>query len=136
MKDDRMLQIGEVAEAVGLSLRTIRHYDEVGLVPPSGRSAGGFRLYTPADVDRLLLVKQLKPLDFTLEEMRELLEARDRLAAGVADDAARQRIAERLAAFAAIADQRCARLREQLQIAEATAAMLHRDVRSTEQPAG
>lgn len=136
MKDDRMLQIGEVAEAVGLSLRTIRHYDEVGLVPPSGRSAGGFRLYTPADVERLLLVKQLKPLDFTLEEMRELLEARDRLAAGVADDAARQRIAERLAAFAAIADQRCARLREQLQIAEATAAMLHRDVRSTAPPAG
>jgi DNA-binding transcriptional MerR regulator len=130
MKDDRMLQIGEVAEAVGLSLRTIRHYDEVGLVPPSGRSAGGFRLYTPADVDRLLLVKQLKPLDFTLEEMRELLEARDRLAAGVADDAARQRIAERLAAFAAIADQRCARLREQLEVAEATAAMLHDDVRS------
>ena len=44
------MQIGEVAERVKLSLRTIRHYEEVGLVPPSARSKGGFRLYTEADV--------------------------------------------------------------------------------------
>ncbi len=61
-------QIGEVAELVGLSLRTIRHYEEVDLVPPSGRSSGGFRLYTDADIARLRLVKHMKPLDFTLEE--------------------------------------------------------------------
>ncbi len=47
------LRIGEVADRVGLSLRTIRHYDEIGLVVPSDRSAGGFRLYTEADVVRL-----------------------------------------------------------------------------------
>ena len=41
--EERMHQIGEVADVVGLSLRTIRHYEEVGLVPPSGRTAGGFR---------------------------------------------------------------------------------------------
>ena len=56
MTDDRgrgpLLQIGQVAEATGLSLKTIRHYDEVGLVTPSERSPGGFRLYTTADVDR------------------------------------------------------------------------------------
>jgi DNA-binding transcriptional MerR regulator len=39
-------QIGAVANAVGLSLRTIRYYEEVEVVPPSGRTAGGFRLYT------------------------------------------------------------------------------------------
>jgi MerR family transcriptional regulator, copper efflux regulator len=78
-----MHQIGEVAEAVGLSLRTIRYYEEVGVVPPSGRTAGGFRLYTDGDIERLLLVKQMKPLDFSLEEMRDLLQTRDRLAADV-----------------------------------------------------
>jgi DNA-binding transcriptional MerR regulator len=45
-----MMQIGEAAERVGLSLRTIRHWDEVGLVVPSARSNGGFRLYTEADI--------------------------------------------------------------------------------------
>jgi DNA-binding transcriptional MerR regulator len=75
-----MHQIGEVAEAVGLSLRTIRYYEETGLVLPSGRSAGGFRLYTDSDIDRLRLVKQMKPLELTIDEMRELLTVRDRLA--------------------------------------------------------
>ncbi len=67
------LQIGEVAERTGLSIKTIRHYDEVGLVVPSARSAGGFRLYIDADVDRLLAIRRMKPLGFTLEEMGELL---------------------------------------------------------------
>ena len=43
-------QIGEVAERTGLSLRTIRYYEEVGLLSPSGRTAGGFRLYADSDV--------------------------------------------------------------------------------------
>ncbi|WP_062070996.1 MerR family transcriptional regulator [Demequina sediminicola] len=65
--------IGAVAERTGLSLRTLRHYDEVGLVTPSGRSDGGFRLYTDADIERILLVRRMKPLGFTLEEMGDLL---------------------------------------------------------------
>ncbi|WP_043368340.1 MerR family DNA-binding transcriptional regulator, partial [Mycolicibacterium conceptionense] len=48
------MQIGEVAARTELSIKTIRHYDEVGLVTPSARSAGGFRLYTADDVNRLL----------------------------------------------------------------------------------
>ncbi|MFI5500872.1 MerR family transcriptional regulator [Nocardia asteroides] len=71
------LQIGQVADRTALSLKTIRHYDEVGLVQPSARSAGGFRLYTAADVDRLLVIRRMKPLGFTLAEMKELLEAID-----------------------------------------------------------
>ncbi|MEV6062983.1 MerR family transcriptional regulator [Nocardia asteroides] len=73
------LQIGQVADRTALSLKTIRHYDEVGLVQPSARSAGGFRLYTAADVDRLLVIRRMKPLGFTLAEMKELLEAIDAL---------------------------------------------------------
>ena len=69
------LQIGAVATETGLSIKTIRHYDEVGLVVPSARSAGGFRLYTRADIDRLFVIRRMKPLGFTLDDMRALLHA-------------------------------------------------------------
>ena len=124
--DPDMHQIGEVAEAVGLSLRTIRHYEEVGLVPPSGRTSGGFRLYTDDDIERLRLVKHMKPLDFSLEEMRDLLQVRDRLAEGV-DNETRGELLERLAMYAVAADARCEKLREQLQVAESMADMLRRE---------
>ena len=68
-----LFQIGEVADRVGLSIRTLRHWHDVGLVTPTARSQGGFRLYSEADVERLLLVKSMKPMEFTLEEMAELL---------------------------------------------------------------
>ncbi len=71
------MHIGAVAEATGLSLRTLRHYDTVGLVTPSGRTEGGFRLYTEPDVQRLLLVRRMKPLGYTLEEMTEFLRVAD-----------------------------------------------------------
>lgn len=128
-----MLQIGEVAELVGLSLRTIRHYDEVGVVRPSGRSAGGFRLYTDADVHRLRLVKHMKPLDFSLEEMRLLVEARDALAV-TTDPAERAVLRDRLELFATAVEERSAILRGQLAQAEELAAMILSEARSTEPP--
>lgn len=72
-----LLQIGAVAELTELSIVTLRHYDEVGLVPPSARSEGGFRLYTSGDVERLRTIRRMKPLGFTLDQMRELLAAVD-----------------------------------------------------------
>lgn len=75
------MKIGEVAERTGLSIRTIRHYEEMEVVSPSGRSPGGFRLYSSADVDRLLLIRRMKPLEFTLEEIRDFLRATDVVAA-------------------------------------------------------
>lgn len=68
-----MMHIGELADRTELSLRTIRHYDEVGLLKPSGRTEGGFRLYTESDFSRLMLIRRMKPLGFSLEEMGELL---------------------------------------------------------------
>jgi MerR family copper efflux transcriptional regulator len=122
-------QIGEVAEMVGLSLRTIRHYEEVGLVPPSGRTAGGFRLYTDSDVERLRLVKLMKPLGFTLDEMRELLELQDRLRSSTAsDDPEHAGLLDRMRMFVAVADERCARLRDELQQVEGFARALRREV--------
>ena len=67
------MQIGEVAERTHLSLRTIRHYDQVGLAPPSARTEGGFRLYTEADVERLNHIRRITPLGFSLEETAEVL---------------------------------------------------------------
>ena len=112
------MQIGEVAEQIGLSLRTIRYYEEVGLAVPSARSEGGFRLYAEADVDRLRVVVQMKPLGFSLEEMRELL---DLLDAGADADRAR------LAAYREQAAERVATLRRQLRTAEDFATRLGAD---------
>ena len=74
-----LLKIGEVAEQVGLSLRTIRFYEEEGLVVPDSRTEGGFRLYSPTAVHRLELIKRMKPLGFSVEEMVEVLTTLDTL---------------------------------------------------------
>ena len=71
-----LLQIGEVATRTGLSLKSIRYYEDMGLLT-SQRSVGGFRLYTERAVDRVLLIMHMKPLDFSLAEMKELLDAVD-----------------------------------------------------------
>lgn len=114
----RLLQIGQVAEATGLSLKTIRHYDEMGLVAPSERSPGRFRLYTAADVDRLLVIRRMKPLGFTLEQMRDLLAALDTLADPAATTAVRADATAFVDQCSDAAQQRCAELRAQLAIAE------------------
>jgi MerR family copper efflux transcriptional regulator len=49
------MQIGEVAARTELSLRSLRHWEEVGLLRPSGRTEGGFRPYTEADVEKILV---------------------------------------------------------------------------------
>ena len=72
---ERPVQVGVVAERLGLSIRTLHHWDETGLVVPSARSAGGFRLYTEDDIARLITVRRMKPLGFTLDEMKGLLSA-------------------------------------------------------------
>lgn len=74
-----LIQIGEVAARTDLSIRTIRHWEEMGLVTPTARSAGGFRLYSEEDVARIRLLRYMKPLNFTLEQMRDLLALRERL---------------------------------------------------------
>lgn len=121
MSDREMHQIGSVADAVGLSLRTIRHYEEVGLVVPSGRSPGGFRLYTDADVERLRLVKRMKPLRFSLDEIRDVLALLDSVG-----DAPDGEVGARLDMYVALAGERCARLREQLAAASEFADTLGR----------
>lgn len=133
--EQQMHQIGEVAEAVGLSLRTIRYYEEAELVLPSGRSTGGFRLYTDSDIDRLRLVRQMKPLDLTIDEIRELLTIRDRLADPSTSKRDRAPLVERLSMFAELAEERCLRLSEQLDAAEQLSVTL-RSESNAEQASG
>lgn len=119
------MQIGEVAARTELSLRTIRHYEETGLVLPSARSQGGFRLYTEADVARLMVIRRMKPLGFTLDEMRALLEATDRLDADEAlPPEEREELLARIRGFEEVTRQRVDDLRTQLSRAEEFAATL------------
>ncbi|RWR18925.1 MerR family DNA-binding transcriptional regulator [Microbacterium enclense] len=92
MDQVRPMQIGELAERTGLSIRTLRHYDEIGLLRPSARSEGGFRLYTADDESRLLLIRRMKPLGYSLEQMGELLAVVDGLVAAPQDDDLRARL--------------------------------------------
>ncbi|MBB4662206.1 MerR family transcriptional regulator [Conexibacter arvalis] len=123
-RSERMLQIGEVAERVALSLRTVRFYEEEGLVIPAARSEGGFRLYTEEQIERLLLIKQMKPLGFTVEQMRELLAAHDLLGDDAAPAAERAAARAAIADFAALAAARCDDLRAKLANGERFAAQL------------
>lgn len=121
------IQIGEVANQTGLSLRTIRYYEEMGLVVPSARTAGGFRLYTSADVARLQLIKRMKPLEFTLEETKDLLGTLDALDDDVAP-ASRGELVGRLEMYHDAARARVERVRDQLSIAEGFAGDLRSEI--------
>ncbi len=110
-----LMQIGQVADRTGLSLRTIRFYEENGLVVPTARSEGRFRLYSDDDVARLEVIKRMKPLGFSLEEMQELLTLLADLDAAPGD---REHLFDRLRMFHEAATARVTELREQLAVAE------------------
>ncbi|MEU4421728.1 MerR family transcriptional regulator [Actinoplanes sp. NPDC024001] len=123
-----LMQIGEAAERVGLSIRTIRHYEEAGLVLPSARSEGGFRLYTEPDLDRLRVIKRMKPLGFTLDEMRDLLTTLDALSDPAVTGGDRAALRERLATFHTAARDRVQALRDQLDMAEGFARQIEEQI--------
>ena len=109
---DRLARIQEVAAEIGLTPRSIRYYEEIGLVTPSGRTEGGFRLYTDADIERLGLVKALKPVGLTLEALRELIECVDVLRDGAPTEAGEAE--RRLEGVIALALERCDQIEENL----------------------
>ena len=75
-QDQAYLQIGEVAERTGVTQRTLRFYEERGLLKPPSRLEGGFRLYSEDDLRRIEQIKRLKSLlGFTLAEIKEMVEA-------------------------------------------------------------
>ena len=74
------LRIGEAAARAAVSVRTLRYYEELGLLTPSARSPGGARRYAEEDLARLARIRELKDLlGFNLDEVRTVLTAEDRL---------------------------------------------------------
>ncbi|WP_217996754.1 MerR family transcriptional regulator [Nocardioides jensenii] len=125
--DGVVMQIGEVAARTELSLRSLRHWEEVGLLRPSGRTDGGFRLYTEADVEKILVIRRMKPLGFTLDEMRAAMRdievLRDGDSVGPHAEAR-----ERLAALLTDAGQRREKLERQLAMADEFISQLGREL--------
>mgnify|MGYP001474651801 CR=1 FL=1 len=65
--------VGELARLAGVTVRTLHHYDEIGLLSPSGRSAAGYRRYSEADLERLHQILTYRELGFPLEQIAEIL---------------------------------------------------------------
>lgn len=108
-----MMKIGEVAERARVSLRTLRHYDAIGLLPPSGRSDGGFRLYTEADYRRLRTIQGMTALDWSLERVTETMHILAELEVPQTETR-RRALLQDLARFAAEAQEQRHRLAEKL----------------------
>lgn len=115
---DVVMHIGAVAARTELSLRSLRHWEEVGLLQPSGRTDGGFRLYTESDVDKILVIRRMKPLGFSLDEMKAVMSDLEVLGDPEADEGDRAAAQQRIADVRTDATERRARLVRQLEMAD------------------
>lgn len=72
-----MYQIGELSAISEVSTQTIRYYERAGVLPEPERAPNGYRIYDQDDVDRLRFVRSARALDFSLDDIQEILELRD-----------------------------------------------------------
>ena len=79
---DELLKIGEVARRTGVTLRTIRYYQSLGLIEPAHRTRGGLHLYRAEACDRIQLIRDMRSLDVPLATIRGLLDQRKSAATG------------------------------------------------------
>lgn len=100
----RLLRVGELAKAVGKTVRALHLYEELGLLRPAERSTGGFRLYAPEAKERILWISKLQAMGFALTEIQEFLRDWERSAS--APDA--------MARVRAVFEQKLTQTREQL----------------------
>lgn len=127
------MHIGEVGARTDLSLRSLRHWEEVGLLEPSGRTDGGFRLYTEDDVEKILVIRRMKPLGFSLDEMKATMANLETLRDPAALASARKRAVAELADVKDDAGQRREKLVRQLGMADEFIGLLVREVTQPEQ---
>jgi DNA-binding transcriptional MerR regulator len=112
-----LLKIGDFARLAGTNLRTLRYYEELGLLEPASRSQGGFRYYRGTDVHRLTMIRDLQELGLPLERIRELMATR---ASGTDREAFFGRVRAALAEQDRLLQERMECLRQQRErIAEA-----------------
>lgn len=105
-----LVKIGAFAQLAGTNLRTLRYYEELGLLRPAARSRGGFRYYRREDLDRLAMVANLQQLGLELAQIRELMDTR---AQGRPRPEFIARIRKALTAQAALIEERVAALSNQ-----------------------
>jgi MerR family transcriptional regulator, copper efflux regulator len=122
-----LVQIGEVADKLRVSTRTIKYYEELGLIKPGERSPGGFRLFREEDVERLKRILKMKGMGFSLTAIREVLAVRD-----VASDADKvivlNKVIERLEEQEQQVAERIRNMREEVGHAEELLRELRHDV--------
>lgn len=75
---ENQIHIGDLARQAGVAPSLVRYYEEIGLLPPATRNESGYRIYRQADVERLRFIQRAKALDFSLEEIGEILGLRER----------------------------------------------------------
>ena len=126
-REKELSRVGEVAERLGVSPRTIKYYEELGLIKPEARSSGGFRLYGEKDVRLLERILRMKGIGYSLATIRELLAVRD--AAQEADKATvLKEVAGRLKEREREATVRIQQIQNDLKQAEALREELRRDI--------
>ena len=116
----RLMRIGDLAKKAGTTMRTIRYYEQIGLIHPATRTRGGFRLYQENELGKLRLIKSLQLVDTPLSQIKALVDQRRRgriaweIAGGVSTLLEQQlrEVNERIAQFRA----REASLRETIEI--------------------
>lgn len=134
-REKELSRVGEVAEKLGVSPRTIKYYEELGLVRPEARSSGGFRLYGEEEVRRLERILRLKGIGYSLATIQELLAVRD--AAQEADKVTLLReVAGRLKERERETTVRIRQMRDDLKQAEALREELRRDIALCERRIG
>lgn len=106
-----------MAEKSGLSSRTLRHYEEIGLIPATGRTEGGFRVYTDEDFRRLMTIRRMKALSYSTAEMSQLLTHLDILEGDVSEEE-RNLARERLLAVLEDANAKREKLARQVERAD------------------
>ena len=74
-QEKQFLKIGDLAKMAGVTVRTVRYYEELGLLEPAETTPGGFRLYTKEDLRKLFYIKRFKELEFSLEVIKALFES-------------------------------------------------------------
>ena len=125
--DGRLIRVGEVAERLEVSPRTVKYYEELGLVEPGERSTGGFRLYGSSEIERLERILEMKSIGYSLAAIRELLTVRD--TAQEADRVTVLRTAtEHLKERERVASGRILKIRADLERAESLREELERDI--------
>jgi DNA-binding transcriptional MerR regulator len=132
---ERLMRIGQLAERTGLSLPTLRHYDETGLLSPSARTSGNFRMYSEADYEKLMVIRRMKPLGFTVEQMRQVLVIVEGLHRSPAPSPQeREELLVQLRGFITDAQERRDRLQRQLGRADELLVILRNEEMGAPQP--